>query len=117
MLQNIYEVKITGKDIKSFVKKIYKNKIFIEHLVFCDKSAYLKLDKENYERLKKIKTIYKIELVRVYGVIKIVNLIKVHSFFIVSLIIGLCYLIFLSNIIFKVDIIHSDNNIRNLLYF
>lgn len=116
MFQNIYEVKITGKDIKRFIKKLYRNKVFIEQLNIYDKYAYLKLDKENYEKIKKIKTIYKIELVRMYGVIKIINLIKIHSFLILSFIIGLFYLIFLSNIIFKVEVVHTDKNIRKLLY-
>lgn len=116
MFQNIYEVRISGKDVKRFVKKLYNNKIFIEELKYVEKSAYLKLDKENYKRLKEIKTIYQIELVRMYGTIKIINQIKNNSFFIVSFLIAILYLIFLSNIIFKVEVIHSDKNIRELLY-
>jgi len=116
MFQNIYEVKISGKDVKRFVKKLYKSNIFIEELYFSNRCVYLKLDKQNYERLKEIKTIYKIELVRMYGVVKIINIIKTHSFLVFGFIVSIIYLIFLSKVIFEVEVIHSDKKIRDLLY-
>ena len=41
--------------------------------------------KENYEKLIKIKTIYKVEVTRLYGIIKLVDIIKRNYFFIVFL--------------------------------
>jgi len=115
MFQSIYQVKIEGKDIKRFLKKLYNSNIYIEDVDFSEKCVYLKLTKDNYEKLKDIKKIYKIEVVRLYGIVKLIDIMKRHFLFIVALMIGYFYLLFLSNIIFDVNIIHSKKEIRNLI--
>ena len=116
MFQNFYEVKITGKDVNRFIKKLYQNKIYIEQIEFSNKVVYLKLSKDDYDKLKKIKTIYEIKVIRLYGPIKVIDLLKRYSIFLIISLIGMIYLIFLSNVIFEVDVIHSKKEIRNLLY-
>ncbi len=116
MFRSIYEVRVEGNDIKRFIKKLYRSNIYIEDLEIYDKCAYFKLTKENYEKLIKIKTIYKVEVTRLYGIIKLVDIIKRNYFFIVGIIISYIYLLFLSNVIFDVEVIHSKKEIRDLLY-
>ena len=115
MFRNIYEVKISGKDVNRFIKKLYNSSIYIEEINFYDKNVYLKLTKDNYEKLIKIKTIYKIEIVRLYGFIKVLDLFKRHLIFIIILFFGYLYLLLLSNLIFNVEVIHSKKEIRNLI--
>lgn len=116
MFQNFYEVKIVGKDVNRFIKKLYQNEIYIDKIEFFDKSAYIKLSKENYDKLKKIKTVYKIKVIKLYGLIRIIDTIKRHFIFLVAFTIGIIYLIMLSNIIFEVNVVHSKKEIRELLY-
>lgn len=116
MFSSTYKIKIEGKDVKRFIKKLYSNNIYFNGIEMYDKYAYVEVDKSNYEKLKQIKTIYKIEIVKLYGIIRIIDFIKRYSLFLIILGVGLLYLIFLSNIIFKVEVIHSKKEIRDLLY-
>lgn len=116
MFSSTYKIKIEGKDVKRFIKKLYSNNIYFNDIEMYDKYAYVEVDKSNYEKLKQIKTIYKIEIVKLYGIIRIIDFIKRYSLFLIILGVGLLYLIFLSNIIFKVEVIHSKKEIRDLLY-
>lgn len=116
MFSSTYKIKIEGKDVKRFIKKLYSNNIYFNDIEMYDKYAYVEVDKSNYEKLKQIKTIYKIEIVKLYGIIRIIDFIKRYSLFLIILGVGLLYLIFLSNIIFKVEVIHSKREIRDLLY-
>lgn len=116
MFSGTYKIKIEGKDVKRFIKKLYSNNIYFNDIEMYDKYAYVEVDKSNYEKLKQIKTIYKIEIVKLYGIIRIIDFIKRYSLFLIILGVGLLYLIFLSNIIFKVEVIHSKREIRDLLY-
>lgn len=116
MFSSTYKIKIEGKDVKRFIKKLYSNNIYFNDIEMYDKYAYVEVDKSNYEKLKQIKTIYKIEIVKLYGIIRIIDFIKRYSLFLMISGVGLLYLIFLSNIIFKVEVIHSKREIRDLLY-
>lgn len=116
MFSSTYKIKIEGKDVKRFIKKLYSNNIYFNDIEMYDKYAYVEVDKSNYEKLKQIKTIYKIEIIKLYGIIRIIDFIKRYSLFLIILGVGLLYLIFLSNIIFKVEVIHSKKEIRDLLY-
>lgn len=116
MFKSFYELKITGKDVKRFIKKLFNQKIYIENIEIYDKYAYIKVSKDNYEKVKKIKTIYDIKIIKLYGIIKLIDILKRHYIFIVAFIVGYCYLILLSNIIFKIEVIHSKKEIRDLLY-
>ena len=57
---NYYELKIEGKDVKRFIKQLYNLGIYFEEIKFIDKIVYVKIDSNNYKKLSKVKTIYKI---------------------------------------------------------
>lgn len=116
MFRSIYEVKIEGKDINRFIQKLYRCNIYFEDIDIYNKYAYVLLTKENYEKLLKVKTIYEIRLVRLKGFARIVDVIKRNLIFLVALILSYIYLLFLSNVIFSVEVVHSKAEIRNLLY-
>ena len=115
MFNNIYLVSIKGKDLKRFLKYLYRRNIRFVSIASLDNELYCKLDEKNYKKLLDIKTSYDIKLLRVYGLIYIKEIIKNNIVFIISFLLGIVYLIFLSNIIFKVDIVHDDKEIRDLL--
>ena len=115
MIKNYYLIKIEGKDVKNFLKSLYKKGILFNNIVFLDNILFCKLDDTNYNKLIKIKTYYKITVTKTYGLIYYKQIIKKNMTFILSFIIGIIYLFFLSNIIFKVNIIHDDKDIRNII--
>lgn len=116
MVNSIYEVKIEGKDVKRFVKALYRRGIEILNIFYTDDNIYIKLDKKNYEKLLEIKTIYEIKLTRVYGIAKFKYLLKHNMIFMISTFFGLLFLLLLSNVIFEVEVVHRKEDIRNLVY-
>ncbi len=115
MFHSIYEVKIEGKDVKRFIKTLYRKKIELLNIIYDNESVYIKVDKTNYEKLLEIKTIYQITLTKLYGLEKYKYLLKKNLLFIISVGIGFLLLFCLSNIIFEVEIVHQKKEIRSLI--
>ena len=115
MFNSIYEVKIEGKDVKRFIKTLYRRKIELLNIIYNNESVYIKLDKTNYEKLLEIKTIYEITLTKLYGLEKYKYLFKKNMLFIISVGIGFLLLFCLSNIIFEVEIVYQKKEIRSLI--
>ena len=66
-------------------------------------------------KILEIKTIYELELKRKYGIIKILDILKINKYLLIFLIIGIIILYTLSNIIFSVEVVHSDSSLRIFL--
>lgn len=116
MFESFYKIKIEGKDVKRFIRMLYRSGIYFEEISLDRGSAYIKVDKENYKKLKDIKTSYNIEVIELFGISKFKHLIKTNFIFLIFTVLGIFLLYFLSNIIFDVEVIHNDKYIRDLLY-
>ena len=116
MFNSIYELKIEGKDVKRFIRTLYRRRIELINIFYDNDNIYIKVDKNNYEKVLEIKTIYEISLVRLYGIAKLKYLLKKNAIFLISVCVGFIFLFFLSNIIFDVEVVHRKENIRNLIY-
>lgn len=115
MFKSYYELKIIGKDLKRFIRMLYKLNIYLENIKITDNECFIKVDKKNYNKILKVKTSYQIELIRLYGIEKIINNFKKNNIFILSLIVGNILLLILSNLIFEIEVIHNDKDIRELV--
>lgn len=114
--QNVLKVKIEGRNLERFIHRMLKNKIEIIEVKYQNyKEAYIKIFAKDYEKLEEIKTIYNISIVDSYGLIKIKKRVKYNTFLIGSLIIGFIAIIILTNMIFSIDIIHNNKDVRKLL--
>ena len=116
MFESFYKIKIEGKDVKRFIRMLYRSGIYFEEISLDRGSAYIKVDKDNYKKLKNIKTSYNIEVIELFGISKFKHLIKTNFIFLIFTALGIFLLYFLSNIIFDVEVIHNDKYIRDLLY-
>lgn len=116
MFESFYKIKIEGKDVKRFIRMLYRSGIYFEEISLDHGSAYIKVDKENYKKLKDIKTSYNIEVIELFGISKFNHLIRSNFIFLIFTALGIFLLYFLSNIIFDVEVIHNDKYIRDLLY-
>ncbi len=112
---NYLRIKIEGKDVKRFVLNLIKRGVKFENLDLYKHVAYLKVDYPNYLKITSIKTIYEIEIVQLYGFLYIKDLIKRYYIFFIFLIYGIILYLFLSNIIFSVEVIHSKSEVRSLV--
>lgn len=115
-LKSKIKLSITGKNINRFIIRLHNNKIEILKCTQINKEKInIIIYEKDYEKLNQIKTIYNIEKLNTYGMIKIKKKLKLNKYLIISIIIGIIILKILTNIIFKIEIIHSDKEIRELL--
>lgn len=110
------KIKVEGKNIERFLKKIIHLNIEILDLkIVRYNQAIIKIYQRDLEKIEHIKTIYEIEVIESFGLIKFKQVLKKNKYLIISLLIGCGILLVLTHMIFKVEIIHNDKKIRNLL--
>lgn len=109
-------LKIKGKNINRFIKKLNNNKIEILALKYKSKDeADIIIYKKDYEKVLKIKSIYEITELEIFGLIKIKKNLKLSKHIIIITLISFLIFLMFTNVIFKVEVIHSNKDIRNLL--
>lgn len=110
------KIKVTGRNINNFLKRLINNNINIEKVIpISYKEIDLIINYQDLDKVLKLKTIYNIKIVRYYGKLRIIKRIKKDIFILSSLLISLLLIYTLSNIIFKIEVIHSNNNIIKLV--
>ncbi len=115
-LQNKVKLNIKGKNIERFIKRLKTNQINllkIEYLKYNEINIIIY--QKDYEKVLDLKTIYEIDKVDIYGIIKIKKVINIYKYILIFTILGITLIIFLSNLIFKVEVIHTDSEVRNFL--
>lgn len=115
MINSKYKLKVTGKNPKNFIRFLHKLHIEMLSIQYNEDHCIILVDKENYEKICKMKTSYKIEVVNRYGFTKIKYLLKKYFLFCILLLVGYFLLLLLSNLIFEVEVIHSKQEIRKLV--
>lgn len=116
MFTSYYEVKITGRNVKRFIKQLYKMGIYLQDIKYVGKGVYVKLDQESYSKLLEVKTIYDVELRKLYGLAKIKAVIQKHYIFVLAVLFGFCLLVFLTRVIQEVEVVHAKKEIRDIVY-
>lgn len=110
-----YQIHVEGKDVKHFLKNLIKMHVSFLKIIEQAHSFDVIVDKENYEKIKKIKTIYQITVVKKFGPISVWETVFHHRLFLGCLILGVFLLYFLTHVIFRVEVIHNKSEIRNLV--
>lgn len=109
------KLRITGKNIERFIKKLILNKIELLDIKYKRNEADIIIYKKDYDHLLELKTIYEVQELDIYGIIKVGHIISTYKYVLSFMLFGICLIIFLSNIIFSVDVIHNDSNVRELI--
>lgn len=110
------KIKITGRNINNFLKRIIRNNInIIKVIPISYKEMDLIVDYKDLDKIEKLKTIYNIKIIRYYGKLRILKRIKKNIFILSFLLIGLFLVYILSNLILSIEVIHSNNNIIKLV--
>lgn len=111
-----YKLSIRGKNPDYFLRKVIDRKINIYDLSHSRNELVITVDVSGYKKIKKIKTSYEIVVLGVTGILKIKEIFNRYFFFILFFCMGVCLNIFLSNVIFEVDVVHSNQYIKDLVY-
>jgi len=115
-LKSKIRLKITGRKVEYFLKKLMSSKIeLLDIKVINHKELIVLIYKKDYEKLLELKSIYEIDVIGYKGMLKIKKIININKILIGFIFFGLAILILLSNIVFKVEIIHNDKDLRTLL--
>ncbi len=116
LFRSAIKINIKGKNIDRFIRKLITLKIELLEIEYINyKEANIKIYKKDYEKVLEIKTIYETNILDSYGLIKIRKVLKMNQILIMSLTLGIVLLIFLSNIIFSVEVVHTNKDIRNIV--
>ncbi|MBE6147130.1 MAG: hypothetical protein E7168_02215 [Firmicutes bacterium] len=113
---NLYDIRITGKDVKRFIHNLYKQKIQFFNIEYPSRNQVIvRVGEVDYKRILDIKTIYEIDVVRLHGPVRLFSFIFKYRLFFGCLFLGFIFLFFLTRIIFDVQVIHNKSEIRNLI--
>ena len=116
MFENTIKIHVIGKNIERFIQRLYLEKINLLKIEYINyKEVKIKIYKKDLEHILKIKTIYEIEVVELCGINRIKYYLKKNIHVVISIIISFLFIYFISNIIFKVEVIHTSKDLRELL--
>lgn len=107
-----YVLKIKGKRSDYFVSLLIHLHIYFKKIFQTKDEIILEVLEEDYEKIMKLKTSYQITIIKRKGLAYILYQLKTKKLFLVFLFCGFFLLIFLSNIIFKVEVIETDQHLR-----
>ena len=114
--RSTYKIKITGKNVERFLRRLMSMNIELLDIKYPKyNEAIIKIYKMDYSKLEKIKTIYEMDIIDSSGFIKIKKQIGLNKYLIFFLIIGYFILLFLTNLIFEIEVIHNDKDLRELI--
>lgn len=108
-------VKASCDNYYKLINKIEKLSIKIYEIKYIEKIIYLKVTKIDYAKIKKYIISYKFKVEKNLGLQRIFDIIKQEKIFVISLVIGLLVFLCLKNMIVKINIVHENQEIRELI--
>ncbi len=115
MFSNRIKLHVTGKNISRFIKKLSDNNIELLSIKYQNDGIDVIVYQKDYKHIEDIKSVYDIACIDVYGLIRIKKNISKYKSLLLGIMISLSLIIFLSNIIFNVEVIDTDSKFRNML--
>ena len=108
-------IKASCDNYYKLINKIEKLSIKIYEIKYIEKIIYLKVTKKDYAKIKKYIISYKFKVEKNLGLQRIFDIIKQEKIFVISLVIGLLVFLCLKNMIVKINIVHENQEIRELI--
>ena len=106
------KINVQGTNINNFMRKLIRNNINIYKFIpISHNEINIIINYKDLEKIEKLKTVYNITIIKYYGKLKILKIIKKNIYLLSFLLLGICLIFFLSNIIFDIEIIHSNSNL------
>ena len=112
---NYFWIEIKGKNPKRFLMELIKQKICIETVKYKQKSIYLKVSYTEYQKIKKLKTIYEINIIKTVGKQRAINIIKKYKTQILSLLLSIVLCVILSKLILVINIDTENKQIKQII--
>lgn len=115
-MDSVVKIKIIGSNIQHYLKRMLKNKIQILRVVpISRKEVHIYLKYKEYQKLLQYRSVYEISVLRYYGKLRFFEMLKKRFILFLFIGIGIVFILFFSKIIFSVEVVHSDREIREFL--
>ena len=114
-MNKIIWVRSKCSDYYRFISKVQYLNINILDIKYENNYVYLKIDSKYLEKLNKYLVSYKFRVVNVTGIYKVIELLKKNYIFVICLFIGVILFLVFSNMIVKINIIHENKEIREII--
>ena len=109
-------VSAKGNNINRLLTRANLSKIDIYQIDYIDnESVTLWIKKQDYKKLRRQNLSYKFNVISNVGIYKIKDVMKKHHFILIGMILGLGLLFLLSHVIVKIEVVHSNKEIRMLV--
>lgn len=110
-----YRLKIKGKRPDTFIEFLIRLHINFIQIENNKEYCVIEVLEEDYEKIKKISTSYEITIVKRYGLAYILYILKTKKLFLISVLLSFIVLITLTHITFSIQIIETDEDIKQLI--
>ena len=115
-MDSIVKIKVVGSNIHNYLKRMMKNKIQMLRVIpISRKEIHILLKYSEYQKLLQYRSIYEISVLQFYGKLRFREKLRKHFILFLFLTIGIIFIFFLSKIVFVVEVVHSDREIREFL--
>lgn len=114
-MNKIIWVRSKCNDYYRFISKEQYLNINILDIKYENNYVYLKIDSKYLDKLNKYLVSYKFRVVNVTGIYKVIELLKKNYIFVICLFIGIILFLVFSNMIVKINIIHENKDIREII--
>lgn len=114
-MNKIIWVRSKCSDYYRFINKVQYLNINILDIKYENNYVYLKIDSKYLDKLNKYLVSYKFRVVNVTGIYKVIELLKKNYIFVICLFIGIILFLVFSNMIVKINIIHENKDIREII--
>ncbi|MEG1892530.1 MAG: sporulation protein YqfD [Bacilli bacterium] len=102
-------------DYYKFIKKLQAINIYVLEIKYHKKQIYLKIEYQYFNKVTKYLISYKFKKIKEMGIYNIKAILKKYYIFLIAFIFGLVLFFILSNLIIKVNVIHDNKEIRDLI--
>ncbi len=114
--KNTLLLRVTGKNLERFIHRLNSHKIEILKLEYQKVDTIkIKVYEKDLKKIKDLKSVYEIEILGEYGKGKLKKEFKKNRIFSFYLLLGILFLVLISNVITRIEVIHTDKNLRGLL--
>lgn len=116
-VQSTLVLKITGRRPENFIRKLMQKRVELLRIKQKNRNEiHIKIFKRDYEKVIECKTIYEVETLELHGMIHVKKSLEMHRILFLFFLLGFVLLYGLSTVISEVEIVHTNHEIRELLY-
>ena len=114
-MSNHIKLRLEVYNSNSFLKSLIQKKIKIYDIKQDRNTLDIIIDDYDYDVIKKMKTIKKIKIIKVYGIKGLLLYIKKYYYIVLVIILGICINLFLSSLIFSVEVSFTNQKLCKII--